>query len=266
MLKEEKFKSEIKIKDKKKEWEKGSRKHKRLPCVGGGLDPHLGLYGAICPCDGCVGLAPPFPGKDLASRLPTSQTRHQRACDRQCGAHMGGSQGFSVKTCFLAFFCPIRPGSPAPSWDHREAAGTYIHELWIHTAHIQFLKVRPKSCQFPFFPPWGYSDLQQISSHCHSGMVLIIFLGLCKFNESPATFLYKLGVNPKYISKLIPCNQYLTFFASTSLQPTSSSAKHSKYISTLSPRTWWVFLYPCLMTECDLSHDLPGSGVTWHCL
>lgn len=156
---------------------------------------------------------------------PTSKKRH-----RQCGAHMGASQDFPVKTCFRAFFCPIRPGSPAPSRHHKEAAGTCRDELWIQTAYIQLLKAGPGSCQFPFFPPWGYSDLQQISSHCHSGVVLIIFLGLCRFNSSPATFLYKLGVSSKSTSKLIPCNRYLTFFASTFLQLASSSAKHSKVL------------------------------------
>lgn len=75
----------------------------------------MGVWGWYCPCR----------DEDLASRLPMSQTRHQRARHRQCGAHMGASQDFSVKTCFLAFLCPIRPGSPAPSRDHREAAGTY---------------------------------------------------------------------------------------------------------------------------------------------
>lgn len=133
----------------------------------------------------------PSRDEDLTSCLPRSPARHQRTRDRQCGAHMGASQGFSVKTCFLAGFCPIRPGSPAPSWDHREA-----EPIENSCEYTQLLKVGPGSSQFPFFPPWGYSDLQQISSHCHSGVVLIIFLGLCRFNSSPTTFLYKLGVNP----------------------------------------------------------------------
>lgn len=101
----------------------------------------MGVWGWYRPCR----------DEDLASRLPTSQTRHQRARHRQCGAHMGGSQDFSVKTCFLAFLCPIRPGSPAPSRDHREAAGTYRDQQWVHTADIQLLNVGPGSCQSPFF-------------------------------------------------------------------------------------------------------------------
>lgn len=50
----------------------------------------------------------PSRGENPASRLPMNQTRHQRARDRQCGVHMGGSQSLFCQNVFPGVFLPYQ--------------------------------------------------------------------------------------------------------------------------------------------------------------
>lgn len=128
-------------------------------------------------------------------------------------------KAFSVKTCFLAFFCPTRPSPPAPVQDCGEAAGTYrlLEMGCAYIQHTYSLSKWARGAAGFLSSPMGCSDLRQVNSHCHPGVFLIIFLGLCRFNSSSATLLYKPGVNPTSNFKLSPCNQYFTCFAATPL-------------------------------------------------
>lgn len=143
-------------------------------CGGGGSDPPPGLLGVSCHCHGCVGLAltQGCPGMRIWPRPePTSKGAPQTMWSTHARL-----AGLFCQNVFPGVLLPIRPGSPAPSQDRREAAGTCRDELWVRTANTQLLQVGPGSCQFPSFPPWK-SDSHQISSHCHLGVVLIILFG-----------------------------------------------------------------------------------------
>lgn len=169
----------------------------------------------------CAGWHRPSPGEDPAPRLPMNETRHQRARDRQCGAHMGGSHAFSVKTRFLVFFSSpphphlVSPRPPGPSWDQAEAVGMYRPMGWAVPGHSS--QRQPWGATLFLSSSMGCSNWLQVNSHCHPGVFSIIFLGLCRLNSSSATLLCNLGTNPTSTLKLSLYNPYFTCSMSTSL-------------------------------------------------
>lgn len=155
----------------------------------------------------CAGWHRPSPGEDPAPRLPMNKTRHQRARDRQCGAHMGGSHAFSVKTRFLVFF-----SSPPPTLSAlgpRDLHGTG-QKQWGYADPWSQLPKAARGAALFLSSSMGCSNWLQVNSHCHPGVFSIIFLGLCRLNSSSATLLCNLVTNPTSALKLSLCNPYFT--------------------------------------------------------
>lgn len=122
----------------------------------------------------------PSRGEDPASRLPTNQTRHQRARDRQCGAHMGGSQSLFCQNVFPGVFLPVQTYPPAP-WQRRGGVSGTCGPLETGCAYVQrpySSAERARGAAGFLAASLGRSGLRQVNSHCHPGVFLIIFLGL----------------------------------------------------------------------------------------
>jgi len=149
--------------------------------------------GAAVRC-GARGWQRPSPGEDPAPRLPMSRTRHQRARDSNVERTWAAREPVCQAT-FPGAPCPP-PGSPSPP-----DAGQQKHSGAPGGLRTRGVPKPSRGAARCLCSSMGREDELRVNSHCHPGVVSIIFWGLSRLNSSSATLPRNPGTGPTSLSE-----------------------------------------------------------------
>lgn len=119
--------------------------------AAGWILTNLGLHGVICQCDGCAGLALPARNEGRASRLPTSQTPHQRHATDNVEHTWEPRRTFLSKRVSGRFsaLSDLAPQHPHGTIKEQQGPVEMSCEYKLHT--YSFSKLARGAASFPFF-------------------------------------------------------------------------------------------------------------------
>ena len=143
---------------------------------------------------GVRGWQRPSSGEDPAPRLPMSRTRHQRARDSNVERTWAAREPLPsshVSWCSL-------PSARQPEPPRRGAAEARGAPGELRTRGVPKPSRGAARC---LRSSMGRGDELRVNSHCHPGVVSIIFRGLPRLNSSSATLPCNPGTSPTSLSE-----------------------------------------------------------------